>query len=501
MFQSLNVDLLVIGGGINGAGIARDAAGRRLKTLLVEQDDLAAHTSSASTKLIHGGLRYLELLHFGLVRKALKERDVLLAAAPHLISPLSFVLPHEDTLRPAWLIRCGLFLYDHLAPRERLPASESIDLRTHEAGVALRTRARRGFRYWDGWVDDARLVVLNAVAARELGAEIRTRTRCVALEPTHDGWNATLESSNAPHSRVTARAVVNATGPWAARFLESAAHVQSPHGLRLVRGSHIVVRKLFDHAHAYVLQGDDRRIVFAIPYEQDFTLIGTTDVDQSAAPDQARISSAESEYLCALSNRYFQRQISPTDVVWSYSGVRPLLADESSDARTTTRDFVLEMQAEPAPLLTAFGGKITTYRVLAEAAVDRIAEALGSSRGAWTAKVPLPGGDISHADVTGFIDTLTTRYPWLPRTGLTRLAHHYGTYVERVLGDARSLGDLGRELAPGLYERELSYLQAQEWAQTAEDVLWRRTKLGLRAEPNTVAHITEWLAAHPLKQP
>jgi glycerol-3-phosphate dehydrogenase len=488
-------DLLVIGGGINGAGIARDAAGRGLKTLLVEQHDLAAHTSSASTKLIHGGLRYLELMHFGLVRKALKERDVLLATAPHLIAPLSFVLPHDGSLRPAWLIRCGLFLYDHLAKRERLPASESIDLRTHEAGGPLRSRARRGFRYWDGWVDDARLVVLNAVAARELGADVRTRTRCAALEPAGGGWRATLHSNHGAQEQVTARAVVNATGPWAASFLESAARVRSPHGLRLVRGSHIVVRKLFDHTHAYVLQGDDRRIVFAIPYEHDFTLIGTTDVDQAAAPEQAQISAAETDYLCALSNRYFERQISPSDVVWSYSGVRPLLADESSDARTTTRDFVLEMQHGPAPLLTAFGGKITTYRVLAEQAVDQLAPLLNCTRGAWTSATALPGGNISSPRLDDFIARLITNYHALPLGLLTRFAHQYGTYTERVLANAQSSASLGRELAPSLFERELEYLRDHEWAQCADDVLWRRTKLGLRTTATERSAVEEWFAS------
>jgi glycerol-3-phosphate dehydrogenase len=488
-------DLLVVGGGINGAGIARDAAGRGLKVLLCEKDDLAAHTSSASTKLIHGGLRYLELYDFGLVRKALKEREVLLAAAPHLMWPLSFVIPHDESLRPAWIMRCGLFLYDHLARRRLLPASETLDLRTHEAGAPLTKHRGVGFRYWDGWVDDARLVVANAIAAHELGAVIRTRTECTRLLAHSGEWHATLTSHDGTSEQIRARAAVNAAGPWAARFLQSAATLRSAHGLRLVKGSHIVVPSLFSHDHAYLLQADDRRIVFAIPYEHDFTLIGTTDVDYEAEPESASISADEVSYLCALSNRYFKQQIAPKDVVWSYSGVRPLLEDESSDARTATRDFALELLSAPAPLLSVFGGKITTYRALAEAAMERLAPVLGCSVKGWTAAKPLPGGDLPAASFAAFESALALRHPWLPPDLRHRYARAYGTRAEVLLAGAAKMADLGAPIAPGLYEGELEYLCRNEWALTAEDVLWRRSKLGLRARSADIERVQRWLAA------
>jgi glycerol-3-phosphate dehydrogenase len=488
-------DLLVIGGGINGVGIARDAAGRGLKVMLCEKDDLAAHTSSASTKLIHGGLRYLELYHFGLVRKALKEREVLLAAAPHLMWPLSFVVPHDPSLRPAWMMRCGLFVYDHLARRRLLPASETLDLHEHEAGTPLSAHRGVAFRYWDGWVDDARLVVANAMAAHDLGAVIRTRTACTRLIPQSGEWCATLTDQDGMSEQVRARATVNAAGPWAARFLQGAATLRSAHGLRLVKGSHIVVPSLFEHDHAYVLQAADRRIVFAIPYERDFTLIGTTDVDHDAEPERASTSPDEVNYLCALSNRYFKKQITLADVVWSYSGVRPLLEDESSDARTTTRDFALELLSTPAPLLSVFGGKITTYRALAEAAMERLAPVLGCSVHGWTAGRPLPGGDLGTASFAAFESGLALRYPWLPPDLRQRYARAYGTRVELLLAGAATTAELGAPVAPGLYERELEYLCRHEWARTADDVLWRRSKLGLRARHDDIERVRRWIAA------
>ena len=490
-----SVDLLVVGGGINGAGIARDAAGRGLSVLLCEQHDLAAHTSSASTKLIHGGLRYLEFYHFSLVRKALKERELLLGAAPHIMYPLRFVMPHDAHLRPAWMIRIGLFLYDHLARRRMLPASAGVDFKTHPAGPALDARFRRGFVYSDGWVDDARLVVLNALDASERGAVVRTHTRCERLEQNGNRWRATLQGAAGTSERVFARAVVNAAGPWAASFLNDATPGRSDHELRLVKGSHIIVPRLFDHDFAYICQAPDRRIVFAIPYERDFTLIGTTDIDYRGVPENVQIDADEIRYLCDLANRYFRQQISPADVVATYSGVRPLLEDESADARSTTRDYALELNRDAAPLLTVFGGKITTYRVLAEEAVNRLAPLLGVSERGWTAGAPLPGGDIEDRDFAAFEAALARRHAWLPAPLRHRYARAYGTRVDRLLVGATRLTDLGAEIAPQLHQRELEYLWRVEWARSADDVLWRRTKLGLHVPSSAAMAVQQWLDA------
>ncbi|HET7757291.1 MAG TPA: glycerol-3-phosphate dehydrogenase [Steroidobacteraceae bacterium] len=489
-------DLLVVGGGINGTGIARDAAGRGLSVLLCEQHDLAAHTSSASTKLIHGGLRYLEGLHFLLVRKALAEREILLAAAPHIMRPLRFVMPHAPHLRPAWLIRAGLFIYDHLAHRERLAASASIDLRTHIAGAALNSGYRRGFVYSDGQADDARLVVLNALDAHQRGARILTRTRCERLRAAGGRWSASLVRGG-ERATIHARAAVNATGPWAEQFVRAATPLEPAHQVRLVKGSHVVVPRLFEHRFAYIFQNEDRRIVFAIPYQHDFTLLGTTDVDYRGDPAAVRIDAGEVSYLCALANRYFNRPISAADVRWSYSGVRPLLAEEVADPMSVTRDYALELQRAPAPLLSVFGGKLTTYRRLAEEAVDRLAPLLGSAAPAWTAPAPLPGGDLPAGSFAVFLRTLERRYPWLPPRLRLRYAHAYGTRIERLLGAAASLADLGRELLPQLYEREAEYLRREEWACTAEDILWRRTKLGLHLLGEDSQPLERWLAARP----
>jgi glycerol-3-phosphate dehydrogenase len=487
-------DLLVVGGGINGTGIARDAAGRGLSVILCEQDDLASHTSSASTGLIHGGLRYLEEYHFALVRKALREREVLLAAAPHIMRPLRFVMPHAAHLRPAWMIRAGLFLYDHLAPRERLPASGAIDLRTHIAGEPLQAPYRRGFVYSDGQVDDARLVVLNALDAQMRGATILTRTRCERLAVSGGSWQATLRSAGGERT-VSARAAVNATGPWASRFLAAAVPGRAQHQLRLVKGSHLVVPKLFEHRFAYVFQNEDRRIVFAIPYQHDFTLIGTTDVDFHGDPAVVRIEPSEVAYLCALINRYFRRQIGPADVIWSYSGVRPLLEDESSDPMRVTRDYALELERQPAPLLSVFGGKITTYRRLAEDAVNLLAPRLGLRATSWTAAALLPGGELPQGSFAVFLRTLERRYPWLPLRLRRRYAHAYGARIERLLGAAASVTDLGEELLPQLHEREVEYLCREEFAHTAADILWRRSKLGLHLLQADLGPLERWLAA------
>jgi len=505
-------DLLIVGGGINGTGIARDAAGRGLSVLLCEQDDLAAHTSSASTKLIHGGLRYLEDLHFALVRKALMEREILLNAAPHIMRPLHFVMPHDQHLRPMWMIRTGLFLYDHLAPRKRLAASAAIDLRKHIAGAALAPQFTRGFVYSDGWTDDARLVVLNALDAVGHGATVRTRTRVERLEALDGEWTARLTTrspdctTRGPGGRdgdgaresevVRARAVVNATGPWVTQFIENQSPVKASHRIRLVKGSHIVVPKLFSHRFAYIFQNRDRRIVFAIPYEREFTLIGTTDVDYHGEPQQAHIDRQEIAYLCDIANRYFVRQIDAAEIAWTYSGVRPLLDDEVTDPASVTRDYVLELDTHPAPLLSVFGGKITTYRKLAETAVDRLVRQTGvaTRTSGWTRTAFLPGGDLPGHSFAVFLRTLERRYPWLPAALRVRYARAYGSRIDHVIQDATTLADMGEELVPQLFAREADYLCREEFALDAQDILWRRTKLGLHLHGHSTNGLEEWLS-------
>ena len=485
-------DLAIIGGGLNGVSIARDAAGRGLSVLLCEQDDLAGHTSSASTKLIHGGLRYLEYYEFGLVRKSLQEREVLLRAAPHIIRPLSFVMPHSQSLRPAWLIRAGLFLYDHLGKRELLPGSQSVDLRTHAAGQPLKPEFTQGFMYADAWAEDARLVVLNAIDAAERGAKILPRTRCVSARRYADMWDVTLQPAGDRLPRlVHCRALVNAAGPWVMNVLRDTLGKQSQRNLRLAKGSHIIVRRLFEHDHAYLLQNPDRRILFAIPFERDFTLIGTTDVEFRGDPSAASITDAEIAYLCEMANRYFADAISPADVIWSYSGVRPLLADDAANLSAVTRDYLLESDAtsERAPLLSVFGGKITTYRRLAEDALGLLAQSLSHMKSAWTAGAPLPGGDIPNADFEGFLTEFRRSTPWLPEALARRYARAYGTRVDRLLAGARSLAELGEDFGDGLFEAEINYLVDQEWAQTAEDILWRRSKLGLHVSAETARRL------------
>ena len=491
-------DLLVVGGGVNGTGIARDAAGRGLSVLLCEQHDLAAHTSSASTKLIHGGLRYLEQYEFSLVRKALQEREVLLRSAPHIIWPLRFVLPHDLHHRPAWMIRIGLFFYDHLARRRRLPASHGIRFAQHPAGAPLQPQFVRGFEYSDGWVDDARLVALNALDAAERGARVLTRTRCVSLTRDATTWSAMLQSDGSDSAAVTARAVVNATGPWVSDFLHTVAPLQANHNIRLVKGSHIVTRRLFTHPFAYIFQNADKRIIFAIPYEQDFTLIGTTDVDQAVDPAHSKIDAAEINYLCENASQYFRRAITPRDVVWSYSGVRPLLDDESGPASNVTRDYSLELDEDGAPLLSVFGGKITTFRKLAEQAVDKLAEPLHCRALAWTKRARLPGGDMRRGSFAAFLRKAAARYHWLPPALLHRYARAYGTRIERLLHDAAAMSDLGEAVLDGLYAREIDYLRRNEWARTAEDILWRRSKLGLHLPAGSANILDGWIARYPL---
>ena len=493
---NFDYDLLVVGGGINGVGIARDAAGRGLRVLLCEKDDLAAHTSSASTKLIHGGLRYLEYYEFGLVRKALKEREVLLRAAPHIISPLRFVMPHRPHLRPAWMIRAGLFLYDHLSRRELLPGSRSVNLAQHALGQPLQEDIRRGFVYSDAWVDDARLVVLNAMDARERGARILTRTRLMSAQREGALWQALLHSEERGELRVSARAVVNAAGPWASELLHQHLHLAARNDVRLVKGSHIVVRKMFDHDHAYIFQNPDKRIIFAIPYQQALTLIGTTDLEYRDDPDKVRISADETAYLCESVNRYFRQNITPADVLWSYSGVRPLLEQEhTGNPSAVTRDYHLELNgdAHQAPVLSVFGGKITTYRCLAEEALDRLAEPLAIEKKAWTAHAALPGGDIPDADFQRFSQRFQRDYPWLPQPLAERYARSYGTRAGMLLAGCSSLADLGTELSFCLYAAEVRYLVRHEWARSSEDILWRRSKLGLYATPESAQRLDDYL--------
>jgi len=491
------VDLLVVGGGINGAGIARDAAGRGLRTLLCEQHDLASHTSSASTKLVHGGLRYLEFYDFRLVRKSLREREIVLASAPHICWPLRFVLPHDAHLRPAWMIRAGLFLYDHLARRRLLPGSAAVDLRRHPAGAPLEARYAKGFVYSDAWVDDARLVVLNAMDARERGATVLTRTRCARLERRGERWAAVLERADGGTAEVETRAVVNATGPWVDRFLDGSTPVRAAHHPRQVKGSHIVVPRLFEHEYAYIFQGADGRIVFAIPYEHDYTLIGTTEMDYAGDLATPEIAESEIGYLLSLANHYFSRDLARRDVVWTFAGLRPLLADPSDRATSVTRDYVLDLDASGAPLLSIYGGKLTTYRRLAEDVIDLLAPRLGCSAPHWTAGAPLPGGDMPGADFDAFHATLARRHAWMPAPLLARWARTYGTRATRLLEGARAPADFGEEVLPGLHAREIEYLCREEWAVTAEDILYRRSKLALHVPEGSAARLDDWLRRHP----
>ncbi|MEP9400413.1 glycerol-3-phosphate dehydrogenase [Sphingomonas sp. VNH70] len=490
------VDLLIVGGGINGAGIARDAAGRGLSVLLVEQDDLAGHTSSASTKLIHGGLRYLEYGEFRLVREALVERERLLGMAPHIIWPLSFVLPQNRSPRPAWMVRLGLFLYDHLGGRRTLPGTRTVSLARSPLGDGLSPRKGRAFVYSDCWVEDSRLVVLNAIDAAERGAQIRTRTRLVDARRDGGGWIATIEDA-AGMQRVRARVLVNAAGPWVGDVIGRVGGSSADRGVRLVKGSHIVVPKLYAGDHAFMLQNDDRRIVFAIPYERDFTLVGTTDEPWTDAPGRATIGPAETRYLLETIARYFAKPVGEADIAWSYAGIRPLYDDKSADASAVTRDYVLDVDTaggEGAPVLNIFGGKITTYRKLAEHAMRELAPFFPEAGAAWTAGAVLPGGDIADADFDGFVGALQGEYPAMPPVLLRRLARAYGTRARVLLGDAATPADLGEDLGGGLTVAEVEYLVAVEWARTSEDILYRRSKLGLHVPEGTRDRIDRYLA-------
>ncbi len=464
--------------------------------MLCEKDDLGNHTSSASTKLIHGGLRYLELLDFALVRHALTEREVLLRAAPHIIWPLRFILPHHRELRPRWLIRLGLFLYDHLGGRKRLPASNAVDLTKHLAGAPLKDEFTHAFEYSDCWVQDSRLVSLSVLDAHERGCDVRVRTEVTDMKRATGCWQVGLfDHLTGKASTVQARAIVNASGPWVVRTLDLDAEHDVRHGVRLVRGSHIVVPKIFDHDYAYIFQNADGRIIFAIPYESDFTLIGTTDVDVDGEPGPAGISDEEIRYLCDAAGRYFRKPIGRDDVVWDYSGIRPLYDDASNSASKVTRDYKLDLDTrDGAPVLSVYGGKITTFRKLAEESVDMLGKELGIRDGDWTETAPLPGGDFADADFGAFLAAMRERYPWMDAALLHDYCRNYGTRIERLVGEARSMDGLGEHFGGHLYAAEVRYLIAEEWARAADDILWRRSRKGLHVPPGTGGKLDAWIS-------
>lgn len=492
-------DLAVIGGGVNGCGIARDAAGRGLSVVLVEQGDLAQATSSASTKLIHGGLRYLEYYDFRLVRESLVEREVLLGAMPHIARPMRFVLPHHKGLRLAWFLRLSLFIYDHLGGRKILPATRTLDLRTDPAGTPLKSAFVKAFEYSDGWVDDARLVVLNARDAADKGASIRTRTRCDGAERDGQEWQVRLTSlGDGKTETVRARALVNAGGPWVGDVLSQCIGSNAADRIRLVRGSHIVVPRLFDHDRAYIFQQSDGRAVFAIGYETDFTLIGTTDIDHDGDPSAPVCTPEEADYLCAAVSDYFDKPVRPEDIVWTYSGVRPLYDDGVKPAHAATRDYVLELDANngAAPLISVFGGKITTFRRLAETVMDKFAPYFDKLGESWTLDAALPGGEIAVDGLPALAADLRTRFQFLDEPWAMRLVQAYGTDVVQILGEARSAADLGQSFGATLTQSEVAWLMRREWAKTAEDVLWRRSKLGLRLSQEEQGALEAWMSAN-----
>lgn len=488
---------MVIGGGVNGTAIARDAAGRGLKVVLCEMNDLASGTSSASSKLIHGGLRYLEHYEFRLVRKSLAERETLLRTAPHLVKPMRFVLPHQKGLRPRWLLRLGLYLYDMLSPRGTvLPKSGGISLEGTVEGGPLKDTITQGFVYSDCWVDDSRLVVLNAVDAAQRGAEILTRTRCTELTCDGNHWRATVTDANDNFRQITARCVVNAAGPWAGEVLgliRPGGNASAP--LRLVKGSHIVVPKLYEGEHAYLFQNPDGRIVFALPFEGRFTMIGTTEAEFSGDPSDAKASEEEVTYLCRAASDYFTKPVIPDLVHHAFAGVRPLYDDSgNAKASAVTRDYVFDLDAADSrpPVLNIYGGKLTTSRTLAEQALESLKPILGFTETPWTADSPLPGGDIPDADFDGFLARMRVRYSWLPLATLRRLTRAYGRTTPDILGDAGSVEDLGMAFGQGFSAAEVAYLQNHEWAMTPEDVLWRRSKLGLHMTPEEQQVLKDW---------
>ena len=503
MSEAPLLDLFVIGGGINGAGIARDAAGRNLSVMMCEKDDLAQGTSSRSGKLIHGGLRYLEYYEFRLVREALIEREVLLKSACHIIWPMRFVLPHSPDDRPAWLVRLGLFLYDHLGGRQKLPGTRTLNLKRDPEGAPLLDKYTRGFEYSDCWVDDARLVTLNAVDAAERGATILTRTRCKAAVRHADHWEITLEDTTQGTSKtVRAKALINAAGPWVLDIIQNVTHTQSSRKVRLVKGSHIIVPKFWEGQQAYLVQNHDKRVIFINPYEGDKALIGTTDIPYNGEAGKVSADDSEIQYLMEAVNRYFKVKLTPEDVLTSFSGVRPLFDDGKGNPSAVTRDYLFDLDSQGgAPLLHVFGGKITTFRKLAEHALQRLSDYFPQMGNAWTRDAVLPGGDIPDADFETFSQQLKLHYPWLPRALRKHYTRLYGSRSELVLGKATSLEELGRHFGGELYEAEVRYLVSREWAQQPQDILLRRTKHGLHLSQEQQQQFTTWFNDQFVSQP
>jgi glycerol-3-phosphate dehydrogenase len=499
MKRAKEVDLLVVGGGINGAAIARDAAGRRLDVLLVERDDLAAHTSSASTKLIHGGLRYLEHFQFRLVRKSLLERERLLRTAPHIVRPLRIVVPQAQSRRPAWLVRLGLLIYDHLGGRGSLPLTRTIRLDEDPLGRGLVAPIGSAFVYSDCTVDDSRLVILNALDAHERGARVCPRTELLAARPDAGSWIATLRDSDGDRD-VRARVLVNATGPWVSTLFDCLEAPRPAHGARLVKGSHIVVPRLYAGDHAFLIQNFDGRIVFAIPFEDTFTMIGTTELWWDAPVGKPAISGEEIAYLLDAARRTFATKLDANDVRWTFSGIRPLCDDHAASASAVTRDYALDLQVGGAPLLSVFGGKLTTHRQLAEDAMGRLSRFFPRATGAWTGNATLPGGDIAQPP-EAYADTLRVRYPFLAHAQSQRLARSYGSRAERMLGNAKGIAGLGETFGPDLTRREVDYLIAEEWARTAEDILFRRTKLGLHLPAEIIQQVEAYVSTRLIHSP
>ena len=488
---------MVIGGGINGAGVARDAAGRGLRVLLCEQDDLARYTSSSSTKLIHGGLRYLEHYDFKLVRHALLEREVLLRSAPHIIWPLRFILPHHKELRSKLLIRMGLFLYDHIGGRKLLPKSWSVNLKKHISGAALKDEFTAGFEYSDCWVQDSRLVVLNVRDAADRGAKVQVQTTCTDLTAKDDYWLVELkDNESGAVETLKSRAVVNAAGPWVEAVQNLQERNKVEHGVRLVKGSHVVVNKLFDHEYTYIFQNGDGRVLFAVPYEQHYTLLGTTDIEVEGDPATVEIEQREVEYICKAVSEYFKKPVQLSDVVWSYTGVRPLYDDAAANASKVTRDYVLHLTKSGPPMVSIFGGKITTFRKLSEEVIDMILPRLNIKQAAWTATATLPGGDIANADYDTFRKEKQQQYPWLPEALLNDYTRNYGTVIDSMLANSASVADLGTHFGGDLYEAEVRHLMDNEWAQSAGDVLWRRTRKGLGMPDGTQEKLAEWMQSN-----
>lgn len=500
--MNIDFDIFIIGGGINGCGIARDASGRGYSVYLCETEDLASGTSSQSTKLIHGGLRYLEYYEFRLVREALTEREILWKLAPHIIHPLRFILPHHKDLRPSWLLRLGLFLYDHIGGRKKLPATSTLNLTTDDAGKPLKGNYTKGFEYSDCAVDDARLVLLNALDASERGASINTRTKCVNIQRDKGNWLLTVEDTQTKETKkITAKVLINASGPWADRVLHKLNPSKESKNIRLVQGSHIIVPKIYAHDKCYIFQNKDNRIIFSIPYHDKYTLIGTTDHEFEQSPRETKITQKEIDYLCSASNEYFNHQITPKDIVGTFSGVRSLYNDGASKAQEATRDYVLRVDGQNsniAPMINVFGGKITTYRCLAESVMEKVEDLLDKNselnKGKWTETAPLPGGHFAIDDVDKVCEQLHQDYPFLSKEEAIRYIKHYGTRARDFLDNAQSYKDLGESFGHGLYQREVEYQMKSEWAVTAEDILWRRTKLGLAFSKSETEALKSWLA-------